>query len=91
MGGRHIINVRALWVAELAALIKAEAPQARVATRVAPNLLIRLKGLFDPAIRSIVPSLGRAFAFDNARMREVLGIVPRRAEASVAETVRYLA
>ncbi len=91
VGGRHIINDRALGVAELAALIKAEAPQARVATRVAPNLLIRLMGLFDPAIRSIVPSLGRAFAFDNARMREVLGIVPRRAEASVAETVRYLA
>ena len=90
-GGRHIINDRALWVAELAKMIKAQAPSARVARRVAPDLLIRLMGLFDPAIRGIVPSLGREFAFDNARMRDVLGIVPRRAEASVAETVRYLA
>ena len=90
-GGRHIINDRALWVAELATMIKAQAPSARVARRVGPDLLIRLMGLFDPAIRGIVPSLGREFAFDNTRMRDVLGIVPRRAEASVAETVRYLA
>lgn len=48
-------------------------PNRRIATRRAPNLVVRFLGLFDPAIRSIVPQLGKRLDIDNARITALLG------------------
>ena len=89
-GHRHLITDRFLWFADLARLVNEAVPAAKAPTRVAPDFLIRILGLFDPSIRSITPSLGRSSEADNTRMRNVLGIEPRDARESVRETARWL-
>ncbi|MGI9393614.1 MAG: NAD-dependent epimerase/dehydratase family protein, partial [Boseongicola sp.] len=89
-GHRHLIVDQFLWFADLARLINEAVPGGKASTRVAPDILIRLLGLFDPSIRSISSSLGRATKSDNTRMRDALGIEPRDAHESVRETARWL-
>ena len=89
-GHRHLIVDRFLWFADLARLVIEAVPEAKASTRVAPDLLIRFLGLFDPSIRSITPSLGRSNESDNTRMRDVLGIELRDTRESVRDTARWL-
>lgn len=90
-GRRHIIYDRFLWFGDMAQTVREAVPAAKPARRVAPDMVIRALGLFDPAIRGIVPQLGKVVRMDNRRMREVLGIEPRDARESIAETARWLA
>lgn len=89
-GKRHIICDRSMWFADMARIIKATVPDAKTSQRVAPDLLIRFLGLFDPAIRGILPQLGEWKEVDNTRMREVLNLEPRSAEEAIAETAKWL-
>ena len=90
-GRRHIIYDRFMWFKDLADTIREAVPAAKPARRVAPDIMIRALGLFDPAIRGIVPQLGKVTRMDNRRMREVLQIEPRETRESIAETARWLA
>ena len=90
-GRRHIVYDRFMWFKDMADTIRDAVPQAKPARRVAPDVMIRLLGLFDPAIRGIVPQLGKVTRMDNSRMRDVLGIEPRDTRDSIAETARWLA
>lgn len=90
-GHRHIVFDRFLWFSEIARLVREAVPGARASTRVAPDVLVRLMAIFDPAIRSIVPQLGRVTRADNTRMREILGLAPRDARESIRETARHIA
>lgn len=58
----------------MAAELKRAHPQRRIATRVAPMLVLRLLALFDPQIKAILPAVGKAHPMSNARAREVLGM-----------------
>src|SRR5208337_1951396 len=60
-GQRFIAAGAYAWVADLAALLKAElgADGARVPTRKVPDIVLRLAGLFDREIASVAPGLGR--------------------------------
>jgi dihydroflavonol-4-reductase len=71
-GKRVIAADRTLWLSELAAELKTAYPDRRMPTRTAPDILIRLLGLFDPALRSIVPTLGHFEKVSNARARDLL-------------------
>jgi dihydroflavonol-4-reductase len=90
-GRRHIIYDRFLWFTDIADVVRRAVPEARPARRVAPDAVIRVLGLFDPSIRSIVPQLGRISRADNNRMRQALGLEPRDTRDSIAETARWLA
>ena len=89
-GRRHIIFDRFMWFSDLADIIRQSVPGARPARRVAPDVLMRALGLVDPAIRGILPQLGRMTRMNNTRMLDVLGIEPRDARDSVVETARWL-
>lgn len=73
-GQRFIACAGTMWFAEIAAAVAEAAPGRRVARRVAPDILIRALGLFDPSIRAIVPSLGRFEGVSNDRARDGLGM-----------------
>ena len=90
IGHRHLIVDRFMWFSDLADCVRAVAPQAKTARRIAPNFLIRTLALFDPAIRTVVSQLGKRKEGDNRRMREVLGIHPKDARDSVRETTKWL-
>ncbi|WP_102223823.1 NAD-dependent epimerase/dehydratase family protein [Acidimangrovimonas sediminis] len=89
-GQRFIAADGSLWFAEMTAVLGTAFPDRRIARRVAPDLLMRTLGLFDPQIRSILPQLGKLEEVSNARAREVMGMTFIPAKQSLLETARYL-
>lgn len=89
--GQRIMAVdRFLSFAEIAQAIKSAYPDHKIPTRVAPHFAIRFLGLFDPAIKSIIPSLGRVDKTDNTRARTTLGRGMRQAPKAAVSTAKYL-
>lgn len=89
--GKRVLAVDSfLWFKELTAILKKQFPKRRIATRQAPDFLIRLMGMFDAAIRQIIPDLGKRFDVSNARAREMLNMEFIPAERSLQETAAYL-
>ena len=89
-GKRLIGAAEFMWIAEIAELLKAAYPERRIPLRTAPDFLIRLAGLFDRTIRSIVPLLGRRQELDNARARQLLDMDFIPAAESVRASARYI-
>ncbi len=89
-GQRIITSDAFMWFTEMAELLKATWPERRIVTRRAPNALVRLLGLFDPAIRSIVPILGRRTELSNAKAQTLLGMRFTPAREAVLATAKYL-
>jgi dihydroflavonol-4-reductase len=89
--GQRIIGTGGfLWFADMAATLAAAFPDRRIATRTAPNLMIRAIGLVDPAARSILPALGLRRDFDTARARDLLGMDFRDPRDSLLEAAHWL-
>jgi dihydroflavonol-4-reductase len=91
-GKRYIASGDSVTIPEIARHLAARYPDRKIATRVAPKIVLRLLSLVDPSIRTILPALGSVPRFDNARAKAELGIdfadwrtaVDRAAEAVVA-------
>ncbi len=62
----------------------------RVPTRQLPDWAVRLVGLVDPAVRQIVPELGKVHEASNAKARRVLGWAPRSNEEAILATADSL-
>ncbi len=89
--GQRILAVeRELWFEDLARLLKEAFPKRKIPTRVAPDLLIRFLGFFDPAIKGILPQLGKPQPTDNARATALLGRPLLSAEDATVEAGKYL-
>lgn len=89
--GQRIMTVdRFMRFTQLAQAIKSAHPTRKIVTRVAPNFVIRLLGIFDPAIKSILPSLGRVDRVDNARAIAIFGRGMRQAHKAAISSADYL-
>ncbi len=75
---------------DMAKAIKARFPQRRIPTIVAPHFLMKVLAIFDKAIASIIPALGRRESISNGRAREMLGMSFRDPRTSVVEAAEYL-
>jgi nucleoside-diphosphate-sugar epimerase len=77
-----------LSMREIALILKARLGQAarRVPTRQLPNWLVRLASLRDPAVKQILPELGKSKNATNAKAKRVLGWQPRSSEESIVAT-----
>lgn len=62
----------------------------RVPTRQLPNWMIRLAALRDPAVRVIVPELGKVKNASNEKARRVLAWAPRSNEEAIVATAESL-
>jgi len=62
----------------------------RVPTRQLPNWLVRLAALRDPAVKQILPELGKRKNGTNEKARRVLGWAPRSNEESIVATAESL-
>ena len=62
----------------------------RVPTRSIPDILVRLAALRDPAVRQILPELGRKKMTSNEKAKRVLGWAPRPYQDSIADTAESL-
>lgn len=80
-GRRYICSSEFFWMVDIARLL-ADAGH-KVPTRMLPDWLVRLVGLFDPTIRRVAPQLGYESTFDTSRIRDELQWQPR----PLAETI----
>ncbi|HET6143961.1 MAG TPA: aldehyde reductase [Candidatus Acidoferrales bacterium] len=62
----------------------------RVPTRQVPDWLVRLASLRDPAIKLILPELGKVKNATNEKARRILGWEPRSPEDAIAATAESL-
>jgi nucleoside-diphosphate-sugar epimerase len=62
----------------------------RVPTRQLPDWLVRLAALRDPAVKQILPELGKRKNATNEKARRVLGWTPRSNEESIVATAESL-
>jgi len=89
--GLRILGVSAFtWFEQIASTLKAEFPQRRIATRVAPDWIIKILGLFDKQIRSIVPNLSQRSDVSNDRARKLLDMDFIDPQQTVVDTAHYL-
>lgn len=89
--GQRIMAVdRFLWFVDMAKAIKSAYPNRKIRTRVAPDFVMRLLAKFDPAIRSILPSLGEFQKLDNSRAMTTLGRGMRQTPKSVVTSAAHL-
>jgi nucleoside-diphosphate-sugar epimerase len=58
----------------------------RVPSRQVPNWLVRLAALRDPAVKQILPELGKRKNATSARAQQILGWTPRSSEDAIAAT-----
>jgi nucleoside-diphosphate-sugar epimerase len=77
---------------EIAKLLKSRLGEAakRVPTTELPNWLVRLAALRDPAIRLILPELGKYKNATNEKAKRILGWTPRSNEDSILATAESL-
>ncbi len=77
---------------EIALVLKSRlgASARRVPTRQLPNWLVRLAALRDPAVRQIVPELGRTKNATSEKARRLLGWSPRPREDALVATAESL-
>ena len=62
----------------------------RVPTRVLPNFVVRIASILDPAVKQIVPELGKFKNATNEKARRVLGWTPRSNEEAIVASAESL-
>ncbi len=77
---------------DIAKLLKARMGDAarRVPTRELPNWVVRIASLFDPAVKQLVPELGKPKNGTNAKAKRVLGWAPRSNDDAIIATAESL-
>lgn len=89
-GKRYIGSAGTRSFLEIAKIVKDANPEKKIALRVAPKWLMRLLALTDPAIRGILPQLGRPQEMSAARATEELGIAFLDPDQAVRDTADFL-
>jgi nucleoside-diphosphate-sugar epimerase len=62
----------------------------RVPTRQLPNWLVRIAAILDPAVKQILPELGKMKNATNEKARRMLGWAPRSSEEAIVATAESL-
>jgi nucleoside-diphosphate-sugar epimerase len=76
------------WMQEIAQILDRYFSERgyKIATRMLPDFLVRLVGLFDKTVRLVVDDLGVEYKVSNARILQELDWQPRSAEEMVVVT-----
>jgi dihydroflavonol-4-reductase len=86
-GERFIAASDFLWMADIAKVLRGHFPDraGSIPRRVLPNFVVKLAASRNPALKAIVPGLGRRHAFSSAKARRVFDWKPRPAAATVVD------
>jgi nucleoside-diphosphate-sugar epimerase len=81
-----------MWIVEIAQVLKARLGEAakRVPTRQLPNWLVKLAALKDPAVKQIIPELGKWKSATSEKAQRVLRWSPRSRDDSVVATAQSM-
>lgn len=89
-GNRIIASAGTLSMAQMARILARAYPDRRIATQVAPRLLLRVLALFDAEVRSILPSLGHMSRVSNVRAISALGMSFTSPEDALLASAAFL-
>lgn len=89
-GERLIAAGKFLWMHEVAAILRARVPAARVPKRSIPDFVVRLLALFDGSIRQVVGELGRRRDVSPEHTAQRLGWRTRDEAESIVDTANSL-
>ena len=89
---RFIAAGQFAWMADIAVVLRAKLGDqaAKVPTRKAPDVLIRLAALFDRDLSAVTGSLGKRQEFTSAKAQSVLGWRPRPMEETILDCANSL-
>ncbi len=90
IGHRHLGSAGVMWMPDMAEVIAEQFPDRKIATRRAPNWLVRIIALFDKQAREAVPRLDRKVSVDNGRAREVFAMEFIPADEAIRAGAAYL-
>lgn len=89
--GQRIIGAdRFVHLVEMAKILAAAYPNRRIVTRQAPDWLIRLIGLVDKPVRSLIPRLGERDEVSTGRAEDLLDMTFADVELSIRATADFL-
>jgi dihydroflavonol-4-reductase len=75
---------------EIAKLLKSIYPKSKVKTAQAPTFLIQVLAIFDGAVKSILPQLGKPMKVSGAKAKRLLGMNFIPADVAIKESADYL-
>ncbi len=90
-GQRFIGAERFMWYRDMARVLAEDHPGRKIATRQAPDILIRALSYFDPALKTIRAILGYQEALANDQARDVLGLEFRNGVEAVRASGKAMA
>lgn len=89
-GERLIASGKFLWMREVADILRARVPEAKIPKRSIPDLVVRLLALFDGSIRQVLGELGRRRDVSPEHTAEVVGWRTRDEAETIVDTARSL-
>ena len=91
-GQRLIAAGQMMWMRDVAQVLRRDLGPAagRVPVRMLPDWIVRLGARFSAAMRDLRPMLGRRHSFSGQKAKDMLGFVPRSADATVRDCAESL-
>jgi len=91
VGGRRLMSAsNTLWVSEISKVLREAYPKAKLPSREMYNWAIRIAGIFDTTLKSIVPDLGIFHKADAAYVTSLTGVIPRPAKDAILAAAESL-
>ncbi len=90
IGKRMVAADTAMRMADVAQVLKDAYPDRKISAKTAPKWLLRLLGFFDPAIKSILPSIGFQTPIDNSQTKSAFGMEFTPAKEAILASARAI-
>jgi nucleoside-diphosphate-sugar epimerase len=90
-GGRRLMAAsNTLWISDISTILQEAYPKAKLPTREMANWLVKIAGVFDQSVKSIVPDVGTFHEADAAYVTSLTGVIPRPAKDAVLAAAESL-
>lgn len=74
IGKRFLLADAYIMAPDMVAVMKKTYPDRKLPKRTAPKLVVRMLALFDPQIKTVLPTIGLKMDIDNSATTDILGI-----------------
>jgi len=90
-GGRRLMAAsNTLWISDIATILREAYPKAKLPTREMANWLVKIVGVFDQSVKSIVPDVGTFHEADAAYVTAMTNVMPRPAKEAILAAAESL-
>ena len=90
IGQRVVATSETLTFPEIAQTVKAQFPNRKISSKVAPKWFLSLMALFSSELKSIVPQVGRVFSVDNSATHEMFDFTFTPAADAIRASAKFI-